>query len=238
MDGNGRWARQRGLSRLEGHRRGVETVREVLKAARQCGVRVTTLYAFSVENWRRPETEISGLWRLLDFFVGRYLDELIENETRLHVIGRRDGLPEGVLRQITKAEAATAHLATRQCNIALNYGARTEVLDAVRSVAKAAQAGRLDLESLDWAGFEPFLYTAGLPDPDLLIRTSGETRLSNFLLLQCAYAELYFTPVLWPDFSREHFAAAIDDYRRRERRYGLTGEQVHAGGTLADLRPV
>jgi len=229
MDGNGRWARQRGLPRLEGHRRGVETVRTVVDAARELGIRYLTLYAFSVENWKRPSDEVSGLMGLLDFFLKRELNNLIQNRVRLHTIGRVDELPANVRRELDRVKEETKVFTEWNLVLALNYGARTEVADAARAYAAAVQAGREDPSAAGWESFRRYLYTAGLPDPDLLIRTSGETRISNFLLLQLAYAEMIFTPTLWPDFGRTDLAAAIEEYAKRERRYGLTTEQIKAG---------
>ena len=231
MDGNGRWAKQRGLPRLEGHRRGAESVRAVLDGARALGVRYLTLYAFSVENWRRPEDEVGGLMELLETFLRREQGNLVKNGVRLRAIGRIEALPPRARAALEEAIAATAHFTEHTLVLALNYGARTEVLDAAKSFAAAVAAGTARLEDADtWEGFARHLYTADLPDPDLVIRTSGESRLSNFLLVQAAYAEFVFTPVLWPDFGRPEFEAAVNDYRRRERRYGLTGEQVSKPG--------
>lgn len=233
MDGNGRWAKQRGLPRLEGHRRGAESVRAVLDGARALGVRYLTLYAFSVENWRRPEDEVGGLMELLETFLRREQGNLMKNGVRLRAIGRIDALPPRARAALEEAMAATAHFTEHTLVLALNYGARTEVLDAAKSFAAAVAAGTARLEDADtWEGFARHLYTADLPDPDLVIRTSGESRLSNFLLVQAAYAEFVFTPVLWPDFGRPEFEAAVNDYRRRERRYGLTGEQVSKPGPV------
>ncbi len=227
MDGNGRWARRRGLPRIEGHRRGVESVRAVVDAARALGIRVLTLYAFSVENWRRPEDEVGGLMSLLETFLNREKANLIKNQVRLRAIGRIDNLPPRARAALTDTMAATAHFTAHTLVLALNYGARTEVLDAARSFAAAVAAGTASLDDVStWEGFARHLYTRDLPDPDLVIRTSGESRLSNFLLVQAAYAEFVFTPVLWPEFGRAELEAAVGEYRRRERRYGLTGEQI------------
>ncbi len=231
MDGNGRWAKQRGLPRLEGHRRGAESVRAVLDGARALGVRYLTLYAFSVENWRRPEDEVGGLMELLETFLRREKASLMKNKVRLRAIGRIDALPGRARAALEEAMRDTAHFTEHTLVLALNYGARTEVLDAARAFAAAVMAGEAKLQDADtWEGFARHLYTAELPDPDLVIRTSGESRLSNFLLVQAAYAEFVFTPVLWPDFGRAEFEAAVESYRRRERRYGLTGEQVSRPG--------
>ena len=231
MDGNGRWAKQRGFPRLEGHRRGVESVRAVVDAARALGIRCLTLYAFSVENWRRPEDEVGGLMVLLETFLGREKSNLIKNGVRLRAIGRIDALPERARAALGDVMAATAHFTEHTLVLALNYGARTEVLDAARAFAAAVVAGTAKLQDADtWEGFSRHLYTADIPDPDLVIRTSGELRLSNFLLVQAAYAEFVFTPVLWPDFGARELEAAVNEYRRRERRYGLTGDQVSKPG--------
>lgn len=228
MDGNGRWARQRGLPRIEGHRRGVETVRTIVEAAQKLGVRCLTLYAFSAENWRRPADEVSGLMGLLDFFLKRELSTLVKNRIRLRTIGRIDELPETVRASIDEALAATSRFTDWTLVLALNYGGRTEVADAARAYAAAVLEGREQLDDASWEKFSRYLYTAGLPEPDLLIRTSGEQRISNFLLLQLAYAELVFSPVLWPDFKPAHLASAIEEFGRRERRFGSTGAQVDA----------
>jgi len=229
MDGNGRWAKQRGLPRLEGHRRGVETVRTVVDAAREIGIRYITLYAFSVENWKRPTDEVSGLMGLLDYFLKRELNNLIKNRVRLLTIGRTDALPANVQRELNRVIEATKDFKEWTLVLALNYGSRTEVADAARDYAAAVQAGTEKLSDASWERFSRHLYTANIPDPDLLIRTSGEQRVSNFLLLQCAYAEMIFTPVAWPDFGQADLQAAVDEYARRERRYGLTTEQIQSG---------
>jgi len=229
MDGNGRWAKSRGLPRLEGHRRGVETVRTVVDAARAIGIRYITLYAFSVENWKRPPEEVSGLMGLLDYFLKRELDNLIKNRVRLLTIGRTTELPANVQRELDRVIEATKDFKDWTLVLALNYGSRTEVADAARDYAAAVQAGRENLAHASWDNFSRYLYTADIPEPDLLIRTSGEQRVSNFLLLQCAYAEMVFTPVAWPDFGQADLQAAVDEYNRRERRYGLTAEQIQSG---------
>ncbi len=226
MDGNGRWAKQRGLPRVEGHRRGVETVRAITAAARELGVRYLTLYAFSVENWKRPAAEVGALMSLLEFFLKRETAGLVKNRVRLRTIGRTQDLPEVVRKQLDHAIAATAQFTEQTLVLALNYGARTEVLDAARAYAADLAAGKTQPAGDDWAAFSRYLYTADIPDPDLVIRTSGETRISNFLLMQAAYAEFVFTPTLWPDFTKADLEAAIADYHRRERRFGLTSEQV------------
>jgi len=223
MDGNGRWAKQRGLPRIEGHRRGVETVRTITFAARDLGVRMLTLYAFSVENWRRPQDEVGGLMGLLEFYLKRVC---------FRTIGRTDEMPAGVQKLLRQTEEKTRQFTDYTLVLALNYGARTEVIDGARAYAAAVAAGREKLNDASWATFSRYLYTAGMPDPDLVIRTSGETRISNFLLLQAAYAEFVFTPVLWPDFSKADLVAAIGEYARRERRFGLTSEQIKPAGAV------
>ncbi|HVT72162.1 MAG TPA: polyprenyl diphosphate synthase [Lacunisphaera sp.] len=231
MDGNGRWAKQRGLPRLEGHRRGVETVRTVVDAARELGIRYITLYAFSVENWRRPAEEVSGLMGLLDYFLKRELNNLIKEKVRLHTIGRTEALPANVRRELDRVKEATKDFRDWNLVLALNYGAQTEAADAARAYAEAVLAGREQPADATWERFRRYFYTADLPDPDLLIRTSGELRISNFLMLQLAYAEMVFTPVLWPDFGKADLQAAIDEFRKRERRYGQTTEQVRASAS-------
>ncbi len=228
MDGNGRWARQRGLPRIEGHRRGVETVRTITDAGRELGLRTLTLYAFSVENWKRPQDEVGALMGLLEYYLQKELDTFIKNKIRLRTIGRTNELPAGVQKHLNRTIEATAAFTDYTLVLALNYGARTEVADAARDYAVAVAAGREEAGVSSWTAFRRYLGTADLPDPDLIIRTSGETRVSNFLLLQGAYAEFVFTPVLWPDFGKADLASAIAEYARRERRYGLTSEQVAA----------
>ena len=231
MDGNGRWAKQRGLPRLEGHRRGVETVRTVVDAARELGIHYITLYAFSVENWKRPPEEVSGLMGLLDYFLKRELNNLIKEKVRLLTIGRTDALPANVQRELNRVIDATKDFTDWTLVLALNYGSRTEVADAARDYAAAVVAGKEKLADASWENFSRYLYTAKIPEPDLLIRTSGEQRVSNFMLMQCAYAEMVFTPVFWPDFGKANLQAAIDEYRKRERRYGLTTEQIKSGAS-------
>ena len=226
MDGNGRWAKQRGLPRIEGHRRGVETVRAVIDAAKELGIRYLTLYAFSVENWKRPQEEVGALMSLLEYFLKRETATLVKNQVRLLTIGRVHELPDVVRRQLEAAIAATAHFTEHTLVLALNYGARTELVDAARAYGQAIAAGEITPDDTSWDSFARHLYTADLPDPDLVIRTSGEFRVSNFLLLQAAYAEFVFTPVLWPDFTKADLAAAVAAYGKRERRFGQTSEQL------------
>jgi undecaprenyl diphosphate synthase len=226
MDGNGRWAQERGLPRIEGHRRGAEAVKRTLQAAQELGVKYITLYAFSVENWDRPKDEVDALMGLLDRFLADQLSELLKRKIRLRVVGRYQELPENIQKRLRQTVAATCEFTENTLALALNYGARTEVIDAVKAIAQASMAGTLDPDTLDYDSFRPYLYTGDMPDPDLLIRTSGEARLSNFLLLQCAYAEIHFSSVLWPDFNKKHFKAALADYASRERRYGKTTAQL------------
>jgi undecaprenyl diphosphate synthase len=233
MDGNGRWAQQRGLPRIEGHRRGVETVRTITFAARDLGVRMLTLYAFSIENWKRPQDEVGALMGLLEFYLKKELTTFIRDRVRFRTIGRTDDLPAGVQKLLRETEQETRHFEDYTLVLALNYGSRTEIVDAARAYAAAVGAGKEKLNDSSWATFSRYLYTTGMPDPDLVIRTSGETRISNFLLLQAAYAEFVFTPVQWPDFSKADLAAAIAEYNRRERRFGLTSQQVAATGKAA-----
>jgi len=226
MDGNGRWAKQRGLPRIEGHRRGVETVRDTIETAKELGVRYLTLYAFSVENWRRPQDEVGALMGLLEFFLKRETSTLIRNEVQLRAIGRTASLPPVVRKELERTIAATAHFTKHTLILALNYGSRTEVLDAAKAYAASVASGETSASDESWGSFSRHLYTRDLPDPDLIIRTSGETRVSNFLLMQAAYAEFVFLPIFWPDFTKSHFQAAVDDYAKRERRFGRTSDQL------------
>ena len=222
MDGNGRWARARGLPRVMGHRAGIKSVRAVAEAAREVGVEVLTLYAFSVENWKRPAAEVSTLMGLLNQYLRREMDNLMRNEIRLNVLGDVEGLPEAVRKHLLRVMEQTRGNPRMLLNLALNYGGRAEILHAVREVAAQVKAGRLRLSALDEETFSRFLYTDGMPDPDLLIRTSGEQRISNFLLWQISYAELFITPKLWPDFGKADFLGALAEYQRRERRFGAS----------------
>ena len=220
MDGNGRWAAARGLPRVAGHRAGAQAVRRTVEAAVQAGVGWLTLYAFSSENWARPKSEVLDLTSLLRHYVRQELAELNSQGVRLRVIGDRERFDDDIRADLAHAERATAGNVRLNLNIALSYGARAEILAAARRVAAAAKAGLLDPEGLDEASFAALLSTAGMPDPDLVIRTSGERRLSNFLLWQSAYAELVFLDVLWPDFGAPEFGAALAEFARRERRFG------------------
>ncbi len=217
MDGNGRWAAQRGLSRIEGHKAGSESVREVVEAAARLGIQVLSLYAFSRENWKRPRTEVTRLWRLLRNYLMKEDRLLLDNDLKLRVIGRREDYPVLVRREIERVEALTAGNRRMTLVVALSYGGRAEIVEAARKLV--AERG-LKPDDIDEDAFAARLSTAGLPDPDLLIRTSGEMRVSNFLIWQIAYAELWITPVLWPDFRRRHLFQAVLEYQARERRFG------------------
>ncbi len=220
MDGNGRWARERGLPRLAGHRAGVEAIRKVLQAARETGITYMTLYAFSAENWRRPAREVKGLMKLLKETIRRELDELNTNGVRVNVIGRWHEFPTDLTDEIERAIELTAQNQKGVLNLALNYGGRTEIIDAVKKIVEAVLDGYQDPEQIDAETFEKYLYAPGTPPPDLLVRTSGEMRISNFLLWQIAYAEIWVTPVLWPDFGRNDLFEAIKGFQQRRRRYG------------------
>ena len=223
MDGNGRWAKARGLPRVAGHRRGADAVRRVVRGAGELGIPVLTLFAFSTENWTRPADEVNDLMGLLRHYLRNELDELHKNGARLRVIGNREGLASDIVRDISDAENMTLGNSRIDVNICINYGARAEILQAIRSLARQVEAGELSSDRIDEDRFESALLTSGVPDPDLLIRTSGEQRISNFMLWQCAYAELVFVDTLWPDFGKEHLEQAIAEFRRRERRYGGVG---------------
>jgi undecaprenyl diphosphate synthase len=228
MDGNGRWARQRNLPRLEGHHKGSETVEEVVEACHELGIENLTLYAFSQENWKRPDQEIHGLMELLNYFLVAKREKLIKNGIRFRVIGQVDRLAEPVLRELTKTIEATRRCGKMTLVLALSYSSRTEIIDTINQIIRSALASGDASQVLKEEDFDRWLYTEGLPHPDLLIRTSGEHRISNFLLWQMAYTELYFTETLWPDFSRKDLEKAILEYQRRERRFGQTTEQIRA----------
>ncbi|MEO7192940.1 MAG: isoprenyl transferase [Vicinamibacterales bacterium] len=216
MDGNGRWAESRNLPRVEGHRAGIASVRSAVESAARLGIPVLTLYAFSVENWKRPDTEVSALMGLLKHYLRIELNSLLKNNIRFNVLGQRERLSPEVRNELQMAEARTAENTGMLFNIALSYGGRAEIVEA----AKRAIREQVDPDQLDESTFESFLYTAGQPDPDLLIRTSGEMRVSNFLLWQIAYAEIWVTDALWPDFRLHDLLEALIDYQRRDRRYG------------------
>jgi len=247
MDGNGRWARRRRLPRVAGHRAGVRPVRETIEACAQMGIGWLTLYAFSADNWKRPRTEVDTLWQLLRHYLRKELGELKRNQVRFQVIGRIDALPEQVQRDLDAAMVETSTNQGLRLNVALNYSARTEIVDALNAILERERRNGLRPAVLDEAAVADSLYTAGMPDPDLLIRTSGEMRVSNFLLWQIAYSEIWVTEKLWPDFRRADLLRAILDFQKRERRYGglcdpqdaeaESGEEVAAASVAPSAGP-
>lgn len=226
MDGNGRWAEARGLSRNDGHRAGLDAVRAIVRAAHDLGVRWLTLYAFSFENWNRPKAEVDQLMGLPEEFFETEMENLMANRVRVRTIGRSELLPPAVRRRVVEAVAKTRGNAGMNLVFALSYGGRQEIVDAARRLARDVEAGKVDPDRIDEKTFSGCLYDPELPDPDLLIRTGGEERVSNFLLWQIAYTELYTTDVMWPDFGKSQLIGAILDYQGRERRFGLTSAQV------------
>ena len=228
MDGNGRWAEARGLSRIEGHRQGLESVRATVRAAHELGVQTLTLYAFSLENWNRPKTEVDELMRLLERYIDAELAEVHRNGIRVRSIGRLDRLPASVYEKLRQAQELTRVNREMQLVFAISYGARAEIVDAAKRLLHDAEMGKVDPERLDEKTFSAYLYDPEIADPDLLIRTGGESRVSNFLLWQIAYTEFYVSEVRWPDFRKSHLVEAIIDYQGRERRYGLTSLQVRS----------
>jgi len=223
MDGNGRWAKSRGLPRTAGHKRGAESVRAAVNAAGELGISYLTLFGFSSENWKRPLGEVRDLMGLLRLYLRSEVKDLHKNGVRLRVVGDRARLDPDIVKLIEDSEAKTAGNTKLTLVLALSYGGRQEIVEAARRLAEDAVAGRVNPADIDEAAFSRRLFTADIPDPDLLIRTSGEKRISNFLLWQCAYAELVFVDTLWPDFGKEHLEQAVAEYRRRERRYGGVG---------------
>lgn len=220
MDGNGRWAKERGLPRILGHRAGIESVREIVRASGEVGIKALTLYVFSVENWERPKEEVRGLMGMFRELLRKEVRELDKNNVRLMSIGRRELMPKVVQEELVRAIIALEKNTGLVLNLALSYGGRAEIVEAAQRIGEEAKEGRLDLAKLDEKTFAKHLYAPDLPDPDLLIRTAGEMRVSNFLLWQIAYAELYVTEVLWPDFRRPNLLKAIENYQKRERRFG------------------
>ncbi len=220
MDGNGRWAKERGMNRLRGHYAGVEALIEIVRASSNLGLKYLTVYAFSTENWKRPIEEVSGLFKLLISFVARELENLVENNVKVGILGERSALPEDVNRSIDEALESTKNCTGLSFNIALNYGGRAEILRAAKKFAADFAMGETDAEAFSEADFSRLMYTADIPDPDLIIRTGGEHRLSNFLIWQSAYSEFYVTDVYWPDFSPDEYAKALDAYKQRDRRFG------------------
>lgn len=230
MDGNGRWAEHHGRPRIDGHREGMESVRDIVKTSSQTGVRFLTLYAFSMENWKRPVTEVNFLMSLLESYIEREIDELHDNGVRLRTIGKTSALPKSVRRILTNAIERTRDNEGLTLTLALSYGARWDLLQAMQMIALDVRRGKVSPEDLTEEMISQYLTTQGLPDPDFVIRTSGELRLSNFLLWESAYAEIYVTERLWPDFRRQDYYRALCDYARRERRFGKTSAQVAADG--------
>lgn len=228
MDGNGRWAEARGLSRIEGHRQGLESVRAVVRAAHELGVETLTLYAFSLENWNRPKTEVDELMRILERYIDAELAEVHRNGIRVRTIGRLERLPVSVCEKLAQARELTRGNREMSLVFAISYGARAEIVDAAKRLLHDSEIGKVDPERLDEKTFSAYLYDPELSDPDLLIRTGGESRVSNFLLWQIAYTEFYVSNVRWPDFRKSHLVEAIVDYQGRERRYGLTSLQVRS----------
>jgi undecaprenyl diphosphate synthase len=226
MDGNGRWAKERGMNRIRGHEKGAESVRAIVRATREIGIPWLTLYAFSEENWRRPKVEVEALMVLLKRFLRSELQEMLDHGIRFQAIGRLHKLPKDVQRTLRETAERTASNRNMVLTLALSYGGRQEVTDAVRKMVQRVEAGEIRSSDISEDLLSEYLYTANMPDPDLLIRTSGECRVSNFLLWQIAYAEIYMTPTYWPDFRKPEYVAALIEYQKRERRFGATGDQM------------
>ncbi len=220
MDGNGRWAKSKNMPRIEGHRMGVERAEEIITASRELGIKYLTLFAFSTENWQRPKNEVEFLMNLLKRYLESKESELLEQDIKFNVMGRISLLPKDVISVIERVQKITSDCKSMVLTLALSYGGRAEITDAAKKLALRVAAGDLLIEDVDEELFSKFLYSPWIPDPDLLIRTGGELRISNFMLWELAYTELYFTETLWPDFTKEHFFEAIKDYQRRERRFG------------------
>lgn len=231
MDGNGRWARKQGRQRLWGHRRGAESVREVVRASREIGIRVLTLYAFSEENWQRPKAEVRGLMRLLGRYLDKEEEELVKQDIRFRVIGAQEKLPAAIRKKIEHVVKTTEWNSAMVLNLALSYGGRSEIVRAARILAEKCLNGELKPEAISEDMFGNHLYTSGLADPDLLIRTGGEQRISNFLLWQISYTELYMTGAAWPEFRKEQFLEALKEYGKRQRRFGKIGDQIETSGS-------
>jgi len=229
MDGNGRWANKRSFRRILGHREGMESVKEIVRACRELDIQALTLYAFSSQNWQRPELEVKALMGLLKKYVRSEVNELNEKNVRLQGIGELDKLPKSVIKVFNEAVEVTKNNTGMVLSVALSYGGREEIINAVSEIAKKIETGELSSVDINEDIFSENLYTAGLPDPDFLIRTSGELRISNFLLWQIAYSEIYVTDVLWPDFRKDDLYRALIEFQKRKRRFGLTDEQISAG---------
>jgi undecaprenyl diphosphate synthase len=230
MDGNGRWAKTRSLGRIRGHEAGADSVREIVRASRELGVAFLTLYAFSEENWKRPKYEVQALMSLLKRFLKSELQEMLDNGIRFQAIGRIHKLPQDVRKALQKTAEKTAMNGDMVLTLALSYGGRQEICDTAQELGRKIEAGELTAQEITEDLFSETLYTSGMPDPDLLIRTSGEFRISNFLLWQLAYTEIYNTPTYWPDFRKEAYYQALEAYQKRERRFGATGDQVAGRG--------
>lgn len=226
MDGNGRWAQKHTIGRIRGHKKGAQAVRTVVRTCREIGVKYLTLYAFSIENWERPEKEVQALMSLLEEYLNKEVNELQKQGIRLTTIGETNRLYPSVREKLLQAIEATSKNDKMVLNLALSYGSKDEIISAVKKIVKDNEKGKISINDINKDTFSSYLYTSGMPDPDLLIRTSGEYRISNFLLWQTAYTELYFTRVLWPDFTKDDLFKAIDSYQKRERRFGLTSEQL------------
>jgi len=229
MDGNGRWAEKRSLDRIAGHQKGAESVRNVVRGSREIGIPYLTLFAFSSENWSRPPAEVEALWTLLKDYLSSELQEMLDNDIRLLAIGDLNRLPKGVASILNETIKQTSRARAMTLTLALSYGGRDDILQALRRLMVNCRGGTLAPEEVTENLFSKYLWTANLPDPDLLIRTSGEMRISNFFLWQLAYTEIYVTPTLWPDFNKEELIKALLSYQERERRFGLTSEQIKAG---------
>lgn len=227
MDGNGRWAKQKGAMRIFGHRNAIKAVRDVTEGCAELGVKYLTLYAFSTENWNRPKHEVNALMQLLISTIRKETATLTKNNIKLETIGNTSDLPDRCIKELNEAKEITKNNTTMTLILALSYSGKSEIVEMVKKVSSKVKNGEIDPESIDDSLISDNLYTAGIPDPELMIRTSGEIRLSNFLLWQLAYAEFYFTEVLWPDFRKEHLHKAIETFQSRERRYGKTSEQIN-----------
>ena len=233
MDGNGRWAKKRALNRIKGHREGTNSVRDIVRSCRELGVEILTLYAFSTENWKRPKTEVSALMKILKEFLRSEVDEMMENGIRLKAIGEIERLPQDALQVLQDTMERTRNNTGMVLNLALSYGGRHEIVRAAKQIARDAKEGKIGLEEISDTLFSRYLYTSGVPDPDLLIRTSGEIRLSNFLLWQIAYTEICVTETYWPDFRREELYEILHIFQNRERRFGLTGDQIKGRSNIS-----
>lgn len=226
MDGNGRWAKKHTIGRIRGHEKGVQAVKTTVRACLEIGIKYLTLFAFSMENWNRPDEEVQALMSLLEKYLDKETKQLNKQGIRLEIIGELDLLNPSLKAKVLQVREETKNNERMILNMALSYGGRDEIVNAVKKIIREIRENKIDIENINKVFFSNYLYTAGIPDPDLLIRTSGEYRISNFLLWQMAYTELYFTSILWPDFTKEHLLKAIATYQKRERRFGLTSEQI------------